>query len=252
MKEWISANGGALAFVIVGVSVGGYQNDRVGLFLICFGVVWWAASRVRRVGRYLPRVRVTWVPADQGWLRRRRAENVEERAVRLAQTAQLEPTEPKTPETQPTPKPVPQAKQTPTSDTPVATKPAASASEARTPVPVSELKPHEAARERAENLLKSGQVLMDELLRARRRRTASPLGNAPAVAAVARQIREWNESVGQEVDGSPLSFNQKIALRVYQEQPLTEVFGPSPERLAAVLENNMGLLHQVVRAHSHG
>ena len=248
MKEWISANGGALAFVIVGVSVGGYQNDRVGLALICFGVVWWAASRVRLVGRYLPRVRVTWVPAERGWFRRRRAENIEERAVRLAQRAQLD--SPK-PDRQPTPEPAPEASEAPRKPTPRTVSPVPSRAP-RLLAASSEPKPHVAARARAEALLTAGQALMDELLKARRQRSTNPMGIVPAVNAVGREVREWNAKVAQEVDNSPLPFKSKITLKIYHEHSLTEMLGPSPERIAAVLENNMALLSEVVRAHSHG
>ena len=87
MREWLNANGGALAVVILGVFVGGFKSSLLGVVLIAVGAAWFVGSRIRLVGRYVPRVRLTWVPAEKGLLRRRRPENLEERAVRLAHEA---------------------------------------------------------------------------------------------------------------------------------------------------------------------
>lgn len=245
MKAWISANGGQLALVVLGVSVGGFQSNLAGLALICFGVAWWMAARVRLIGRYLPRVRTTWVPADAGWLRRRRPENLEERAVRLAHAEQIT----DTPEAQQAGAPAKAA-------TVLRPKQGESATPARAPArapaPAAPVATMTAERESAQALLMAGHQLMDDLLKARRQRTSHPLGLNPAVSAVARQTREWNERVAEAVDASPLSFNTKISLALYQEQPLLSAFGASPERVAAVIDNNMALLGQVVRAYSHG
>lgn len=213
--------------MVVGLAVGGFRSDWAGLALIGIGAAWLIGSRVRLVGRYLPRVRLTWVPAESGLLRRRRPENLEERALRLARkAAELEPADV-----------VPGA----STDDERSSKPRVTpAAQAEMPSPQGASTPPAAVQE----LLAEGQKLMADILAARRQRTTNPLGINPAVNRVAGSVQAWNERVAEVVDGSRLPFQTKMTLAVYQDPPLG-IIGASAERVAHVIENNLSLLRQV-------
>lgn len=90
-------------------------------------------------------------------------------------------------------------------------------------------------------LVMEGRQLMEDLLAARRQKSANPLGIIPAVSTVAGRTRSWNERVAQVVDDSHLPFREKIELEIYRDSPFL-IGGPSAEKLAALIENNMSAL----------